>query len=99
MNLNGFLLVSISLPVLQFYKFISLPLLLEELKSVECLQPASRCCKEIADFVTANPDPLIPTNRKKRRSCLFWKWLWYHLLFTFHFLFTIFKRNAALLLR
>ncbi|XP_061995389.1 guanine nucleotide-binding protein subunit gamma 4-like isoform X3 [Rosa rugosa] len=51
-------------------------LLLEELKSVECLQPASRCCKEIADFVTANPDPLIPTNRKKRRSCCFWKWLW-----------------------
>ncbi|XP_061995388.1 uncharacterized protein LOC133713398 isoform X2 [Rosa rugosa] len=37
-------------------------LLLEELKSVECLQPASRCCKEIADFVTANPDPLIPTS-------------------------------------
>ncbi|XP_061995387.1 uncharacterized protein LOC133713398 isoform X1 [Rosa rugosa] len=34
----------------------------EELKSVECLQPASRCCKEIADFVTANPDPLIPTS-------------------------------------
>ncbi|KAM5547192.1 guanine nucleotide-binding protein subunit gamma 3 [Rosa sericea] len=47
----------------------------EELKSVERLQPASRCCKEIADFVTANPDPLIPTNRKKRRSCRFWKWL------------------------
>ncbi|XP_050379618.1 guanine nucleotide-binding protein subunit gamma 3 [Argentina anserina] len=47
----------------------------EELKSIERLQPASRCCKEIADFVTANPDPLIPTNRKKRRSCRFWKWL------------------------
>ncbi|KAL6220906.1 hypothetical protein ACLB2K_008659 [Fragaria x ananassa] len=47
----------------------------EELKSVERLQPASKFCKEIADFVTANPDPLIPTNRKKRRSCRFWKWL------------------------
>ncbi|KAM5551096.1 hypothetical protein ABKV19_027468 [Rosa sericea] len=32
----------------------------EELKSVERLQPASRCCKE---------------NRKKRRACRFWKWL------------------------
>ncbi|KAI5320066.1 hypothetical protein L3X38_039774 [Prunus dulcis] len=47
----------------------------EELKSVERLQPSSRCCKEVADFVAANPDPLIPTNRKKRRSCRFWKWL------------------------
>ncbi|RXI06181.1 hypothetical protein DVH24_018223 [Malus domestica] len=53
----------------------------EELKSVERLQPASRCCKEVVDFVVANPDPLIPTNRKKRRSCRFWKWLWYHFLF------------------
>ncbi|KAB5552492.1 hypothetical protein DKX38_009803 [Salix brachista] len=47
----------------------------EELKSVQGLQSASRCCKEVADFVVANPDPLIPTSRKKRRSCLFWKWL------------------------
>uniref|UniRef100_A0A6N2LBA4 G protein gamma domain-containing protein n=1 Tax=Salix viminalis TaxID=40686 RepID=A0A6N2LBA4_SALVM len=34
----------------------------EELKSVQGLQPASRCCKEVADFVVANPDPLIPTS-------------------------------------
>ncbi|XP_061361780.1 guanine nucleotide-binding protein subunit gamma 3-like [Gastrolobium bilobum] len=47
----------------------------EELKSVEGLQPASRCCKEIADYVMANPDPLIPSNKKNRRSCGFWKWL------------------------
>ncbi|KDP33923.1 hypothetical protein JCGZ_07494 [Jatropha curcas] len=47
----------------------------EELKSVQGLHPASRCCKEITDFVVANPDPLIPTNRKKRRSCRFWRWL------------------------
>ncbi|RXH74811.1 hypothetical protein DVH24_029532 [Malus domestica] len=53
----------------------------DELKSVERLQPASRCCKEITDFVVANPDPLIPTNRKKRRSCRFWKWLWYFFFF------------------
>ncbi|XP_024017237.1 LOW QUALITY PROTEIN: guanine nucleotide-binding protein subunit gamma 3 [Morus notabilis] len=47
----------------------------EELKSAERIQPSSRCCKEITEFVVSNPDPLIPTNRKKRRSCRFWKWL------------------------
>ncbi|KAI9113980.1 hypothetical protein K1719_015231 [Acacia pycnantha] len=47
----------------------------EELKSVETLQPASRCCKEIADFVVANSDPLLPTNTKDHRSSRFWKWL------------------------
>ncbi|KAK8543774.1 hypothetical protein V6N13_025942 [Hibiscus sabdariffa] len=33
----------------------------EELKSVEVLQPASMNCKEVADFVTAKPDPFMPT--------------------------------------
>nr|ACU19287.1 unknown [Glycine max] len=47
----------------------------EELKSVEGLQPASRCCKEIADYVMANADPLLPSTKKNRRSCRFWKWL------------------------
>ncbi|MCL7036938.1 hypothetical protein MKW94_004129 [Papaver nudicaule] len=47
----------------------------EELKSVENLQPASRSCKEVDSYVGANPDPLIPVNRKSRRSCRFWRWL------------------------
>ncbi|XP_022843296.1 guanine nucleotide-binding protein subunit gamma 3-like isoform X1 [Olea europaea var. sylvestris] len=48
----------------------------EELKSVEGLQPASQSCKEIADFVTGNSDPLIPTRMKKvHKSRRFWKWL------------------------
>ncbi|WJX90921.1 hypothetical protein P8452_72768 [Trifolium repens] len=47
----------------------------EELKSVEGLQPASKCCKELADYVVANSDPLLPSNKKNRRSCRFWKWL------------------------
>ncbi|KAK1578153.1 hypothetical protein Q3G72_027961 [Acer saccharum] len=34
-------------------------LLQEELKSVEDLQPASSCCKELNDFVEAKPDPFI----------------------------------------
>ncbi|KAI9162087.1 hypothetical protein LWI28_023702 [Acer negundo] len=34
-------------------------LLQEELKSVEDLQPASRCCKELNDFIEAKPDPFI----------------------------------------
>ncbi|CAA2960674.1 guanine nucleotide-binding subunit gamma 3 [Olea europaea subsp. europaea] len=51
----------------------------EELKSVESLQPASRACKEVVDFVSGNADPLIPVTKKTRRSCSlsfgFWKWL------------------------
>ncbi|XP_011078096.1 guanine nucleotide-binding protein subunit gamma 3 [Sesamum indicum] len=47
----------------------------EELKSIEGLQPASRSCKEVADFVIGNADPLIPTTKKIRRSRRFWKWL------------------------
>ncbi|KAL2581026.1 hypothetical protein AAZV13_15G160200 [Glycine max] len=45
----------------------------EELKSSEGLQPASRCCKEIADFVMANSDPLLPTSKKNHQSCSLWK--------------------------
>ncbi|KAI4379966.1 hypothetical protein MLD38_006202 [Melastoma candidum] len=49
----------------------------EELKSVEGLEPASRCCKDVVDFSLENSDPLIPTYRKRRRFCGgFWKWLW-----------------------
>ncbi|XP_057967613.1 guanine nucleotide-binding protein subunit gamma 3-like [Malania oleifera] len=47
----------------------------EELKSIEGLPPASRCCKEVADFVVANSDPLMPKNQKRRKACRFWKWL------------------------
>ncbi|KAF5177389.1 G-protein coupled receptor [Thalictrum thalictroides] len=35
----------------------------EELKACEGLQLASRSCKEVDDFVVANPDPLIPARR------------------------------------
>ncbi|KAL6519218.1 hypothetical protein OROGR_018538 [Orobanche gracilis] len=37
----------------------------EELKSIEGLQLASRSCKEVAEFVTGNPDPLIPTKPRR----------------------------------
>nr|DAD49166.1 TPA_asm: hypothetical protein HUJ06_019103 [Nelumbo nucifera] len=47
----------------------------EELKSVEDLQPASRGCKEVHDFVMPNPDPFIPRGLKTRRSHGFWNWL------------------------
>ncbi|KAJ6913867.1 hypothetical protein NC651_016195 [Populus alba x Populus x berolinensis] len=72
----------------------------EELKSLHGLQPASRCCKEVTDFVVANSDPLIPTSRKKRRSCLFWKWLWYCFLVHFSCVswYTLFKPIMDLLL-
>ncbi|KAH1201103.1 Guanine nucleotide-binding protein subunit gamma 3 [Glycine max] len=66
----------------------------EELKSVEGLQPASRCCKEIADYVMANADPLLPSTKKNRRSCRFWKWLWYHLFILLLFLF-LYQLNTS----
>ncbi|WJX28507.1 hypothetical protein P8452_17214 [Trifolium repens] len=47
----------------------------EELKSSDGFQPASKCCTEIADFVMANSDPLLPTSKKNRKSCRLWKWL------------------------
>ncbi|XP_042485774.1 guanine nucleotide-binding protein subunit gamma 3 [Macadamia integrifolia] len=47
----------------------------EELKSLESLQPASRHCKEVDEFVGAKSDPLIPVDRKIRRSHCLWKWL------------------------
>ncbi|KAD4889397.1 hypothetical protein E3N88_21470 [Mikania micrantha] len=34
-------------------------LLQDEIKSLVELQPASRCCKELDDYVEATPDPLI----------------------------------------
>ncbi|RYR67429.1 hypothetical protein Ahy_A03g013778 [Arachis hypogaea] len=40
----------------------------EELKSSEGFQPASRCCKEIDDFVMAKADPLLPTSKTIRNS-------------------------------
>ncbi|KAF9616097.1 hypothetical protein IFM89_028563 [Coptis chinensis] len=47
----------------------------EELKYCEGLQLASRSCKEVDEFVLANPDPLIPiSNQKVHRSQRFWKW-------------------------
>ncbi|KAE9604671.1 putative G-protein gamma [Lupinus albus] len=47
----------------------------EELKSCEGLEQASKCCKEIADFVMENSDPLLPMNNKSNKSNSFWKWL------------------------
>ncbi|KAK1377845.1 G protein gamma domain-containing protein [Heracleum sosnowskyi] len=47
----------------------------EELKTVGRIQPASHSCKEVADFVMANSDPLVTKSRKIRRSRRFWKWL------------------------
>ncbi|KAI3714495.1 hypothetical protein L6452_21450 [Arctium lappa] len=41
----------------------------EELKSIETLQPASCCIKEVADYVVANPEPLISTCKKTHFIC------------------------------
>ncbi|XP_027337335.1 guanine nucleotide-binding protein subunit gamma 3-like [Abrus precatorius] len=39
-------------------------LLQEELKSLEGLQPASKCCKEVDAFVGSVSDPLTPTRKQ-----------------------------------
>lgn len=46
--------------------------LLEELKSVEHFQPASRYCKEVDDFVGAKPDPLLSRIPKVHKSHSLW---------------------------
>ncbi|XP_065868730.1 guanine nucleotide-binding protein subunit gamma 3-like isoform X2 [Euphorbia lathyris] len=58
-------------------------LLQEELKSVDELQPASRCCKEVDDFVGAKVDPFMALNDKSHKSnpcwknlCYPWRWSW-----------------------
>ncbi|KAJ9179419.1 hypothetical protein P3X46_011208 [Hevea brasiliensis] len=50
-------------------------LLQEELKTVEGLQPASRCCKELDDFIGAKPDPFVSRNEKPHKSSCRWKWI------------------------
>ncbi|GAA0187473.1 hypothetical protein Leryth_007340 [Lithospermum erythrorhizon] len=50
-------------------------ILQDELKYFDGLPSASRPCKEVTDFVMAKPDPLIVRTKKRRRRCLFWKWL------------------------
>ncbi|XP_012068866.1 guanine nucleotide-binding protein subunit gamma 3 [Jatropha curcas] len=45
-------------------------LLQEELKTIEGLQPASRSCKELEDFIGAKQDPLVAINEKVHKSRL-----------------------------
>ncbi|KAI3766408.1 hypothetical protein L2E82_16465 [Cichorium intybus] len=48
-------------------------LLQEEMKSLAELELASRCCKELDEYVEATPDPLITLNKTRGRSRSFWK--------------------------
>ncbi|XP_057842966.1 guanine nucleotide-binding protein subunit gamma 3 isoform X1 [Cryptomeria japonica] len=43
-------------------------LLEEELRSLEGLPPASRCCKEVEEFIHTHPDPLLQSNEQVRKS-------------------------------
>nr|XP_018681408.1 PREDICTED: keratin-associated protein 4-12-like isoform X1 [Musa acuminata subsp. malaccensis] len=47
----------------------------EELQSLEGIQPVSRCCKEVNEFVEMKPDPLMPINKRRHKSCCLWRWL------------------------
>ncbi|KAJ8756065.1 hypothetical protein K2173_024612 [Erythroxylum novogranatense] len=48
-------------------------MLQEEIKFVEGLQAASRCCREIDDFVGAKSDPLVLINVETHESKVQWK--------------------------
>ncbi|KAJ1296760.1 hypothetical protein BS78_01G326900 [Paspalum vaginatum] len=39
-----------------------------EISSIEGVHPASRCCKEVDEFVGSNPDPFITIRSDKRSS-------------------------------
>ncbi|XP_020083271.1 keratin-associated protein 5-5-like [Ananas comosus] len=47
----------------------------DELQSLDGIQPVSKCCKEVNEFVGTKPDPLIPINKKRRRSCRLLRWI------------------------
>lgn len=51
-------------------------LLQEELKSIEGLQPASRSCKELDNFIGAKPDPFILITQEIPKSKPICKTLW-----------------------
>ncbi|KAJ8505565.1 hypothetical protein OPV22_006451 [Ensete ventricosum] len=51
----------------------------EEMQSLEGIQPVSRCCKEVKEFVEMKPDPLMPINKRRHKSCCLWRWLRYSL--------------------
>ncbi|KAK1307555.1 Guanine nucleotide-binding protein subunit gamma 3 [Acorus calamus] len=57
----------------------------EELQSLEVIKSASKCCKEVDEYVTSNADPLIPVIRRVRRSARIWKCLRANLLCCFNF--------------
>ncbi|XP_024971509.1 guanine nucleotide-binding protein subunit gamma 3-like isoform X2 [Cynara cardunculus var. scolymus] len=48
-------------------------LIQEEIKSLGEVELASRCCKEIDEYVEVTPDPLIALNQIRNRSRNFWK--------------------------
>ncbi|XP_074579145.1 uncharacterized protein LOC141835677 [Curcuma longa] len=45
----------------------------EEIQSIEGLQPASACCKEVAEYVGMIPEPLIPIYKKRTKPSRFWR--------------------------
>ncbi|XP_072974230.1 guanine nucleotide-binding protein subunit gamma 3-like isoform X2 [Typha angustifolia] len=55
----------------------------EELHSLEGLQPASRCCKEVNEFVGTDPDPFLKLTEKRNESCHIWKSFRTRLCFNF----------------
>ncbi|KAL6661604.1 hypothetical protein ACP70R_000988 [Stipagrostis hirtigluma subsp. patula] len=47
----------------------------QEIQGLERIQPVSRCCKDVNEFVSAKTDPLIPINKRKHGSCSLYWWI------------------------
>ncbi|XP_042386163.1 guanine nucleotide-binding protein subunit gamma 3-like [Zingiber officinale] len=45
----------------------------EEIQSIEGIQPASVCCKEVEEYVGMIPEPLIPIYKKRKKKSRFWR--------------------------
>nr|CAB3502858.1 unnamed protein product [Digitaria exilis] len=59
----------------------------EEIQGLERIQPVSRCCKDVNEFVSAKADPMIPVSKRKHGcGCNLFRWIRYpikavHMLF------------------
>ncbi|KAK3123583.1 hypothetical protein QOZ80_8AG0633100 [Eleusine coracana subsp. coracana] len=47
----------------------------QEIQGLERIQPVSRCCKDVNEFVGAKIDPLMPVSKRKQGSCRLYWWI------------------------
>ncbi|PAN35684.1 hypothetical protein PAHAL_6G226500 [Panicum hallii] len=47
----------------------------QEIQGLERIQPVSRCCKDVTEFVGEKADPMIPVSKRKHGSCSLYPWI------------------------